>query len=335
MKLARAIVLAGALCAILLAVFLLRPKSGFRPTSRAVAMKPEAAKPASVDSTLKKVAPVQKPVDVYFLSEAAATGPSAPKSKTMRQPEVNGTRRVIDTQPVTSKADGDFISPHWSPDGLQLLFSKPGYDGLYAKGLNGGPITQITDRPNVGFKAKWGENGQIETRSNTGETQTFNPDGSPVDSVAIETDDSIVGTFTKDDTVFLRQNPGEPARAITAGADRFYGGVISPDGKYVAYNGLATGLYVQPLDGSSPPISLGEGYSPSFLPDSSGIVYNISEDDGHVLTGSDLYLSSLDGKTVSNLTQTPDQVEVNPSVSPDGSHISYEMDGVVYIATLR
>lgn len=253
----------------------------------------------------------------------------------MRQPVVNGSRKITDAHALTDKSEGDFIAPRWSPDGLQLMFSKPGYNGLYTRGVNGGTINQVTDREGVGFKSKWNENGEIETHANSGETQSFKSDGTPMDAVAYESDTSLVGAFTKDDTVYLRSAPGEEPRPITSGDDRYYGGVLSPDGKYIAYNGLNTGLYVQPVDGSSPAVSLGEGYSPSWLADGSGLVYNISRDDGHNIIASDLFLTSPDGSTVSNLTQSDGASELNPVPSPDGSHIAYEIDGVVYIATLH
>jgi Tol biopolymer transport system component len=290
---------------------------------------------ASLTTTTTRVAAAAKPVDVFFLSEGTQNTGAASRPATMRQPTITGTRTITDPRPLTSKSEGDFIAPKWSPDGLQLLFSKPGYNGLYTRAVSGGPINQITDREGVGFKSKWNETGDIETHANTGETQTFKSDGTPMDAAAYESDTSLVGAFTKDDTVYLRSAPGEQPVPITDGDDRYYGGVLSPDGKYIAYNGLNTGLYVKPVDGSGPAVSLGEGYSPSWLPDGSGLVYNISRDDGHNIIGGELYLSSPDGSQVSQLTKTDGQAELNPNVSPDGTHIAYEVDGVVYIGTLH
>ena len=81
-------------------------------------------------------------------------------------------------------------------------------------------------------------------------------------------------------------------------------------------------------------VSLGEGYSPSWLPDGSGVVYNLSVDDGHNLIASDLYLASVDGKEISNLTNSPEVIELNPSVSPGGGEVAYEVDGVVWVSQL-
>jgi Tol biopolymer transport system component len=288
---------------------------------------------SSTQASLRQIQPAQKPVDVYFLSEAGTRDPKS-KPSGMRQPDCNGSRRITNPRAITSKAEGHFLSPKWSPDGLELMFSSPGFSGLYTKGLNGGAVSQVTSKDHIGFGAEWDEDGKIKTKTNDGKKQEFESDGTPAGSVSPEEDTSVVGPFTKDDTVYYRSAEGEAALPVSQGDDRYYGGVVSPDGKYIAYNGLHTGLYVAALDGSSC-VNLGEGYSPSWLPDGSGVVYNISQDDGHYLTSSDLYLATADGSMVSNLTGTPYEVEVNPTVSPDGTQVVYEVDGVIYVGTLR
>lgn len=333
MKSARILLVVVAVAAIASAI-LLRPKAPLPRSAVSSSLDIHSDGSMRTTSTLQAAAP-KVSSDVFFLAEAGSSRTKRGNPSSMRQPNVNGTRRAGPGRAVTSRQEGNFISPKWSPDGLELLFSRPGYNGLFTKGTVDGSLTQVTDRENVGFRSKWSDRGEIETVSNSGEKQSFNPDGTPVDPVTMENDTSRVGTWTKDDTVYYRGAPGEPGVPLTQGDDRYYGGVISPDGKYVVYNGLHTGLYIQPLDSSAPPVSLGEGYSPSWLPDGSGIVYNVSQDDGHYLVGSDLYLASVDGSTISNLTQTPSEIEVNPTVSPDGSQVAYESDGVIYIAPLH
>ena len=319
---------------IVLAVVVYRTQRVRSPREAALPAQASSETPStSTQASLKQIQPAQKPVDVYFLSEAGARDPKS-KPSGMRQPECNGSRRIVNPRAITSKDEGQFLSPKWSPDGLELIFSAPGYSGLYTKGLNGGAISQVTAKEHIGFGAKWDEDGKIKTKTTDGKAQSFEPDGTPDGSASPLEDTSIVGTFTKDDTVYYRSSEGEAAVPVSQGDDRYYGGVVSPDGKYIAYNGLHTGLYVAALDGSSC-INLGEGYSPSWLPDGSGVIYNISQDDGHYLTASDLYLATIDGSVVSNLTQTPYEVEVNPTVSPDGTQVVYEVDGVIYVATLQ
>ncbi len=296
---------------------------------KASSLTAEAAGPTTNSASLGKLD------GVFFLPEADPGYASAPRPSARKLPVANGTRRLGPPKAVTSKAEGEFIAPRWSPDGLELLFSRPGYNGLYTKGVEGGKLRELTDADHVGFKSRWNPDGTITAQTNDGKVQQLGPDGTPLEAPSPMQDLDYVGAFTQDDKVYYRSAPGEPAKLISEGDDRFYGGVVSPDGRYIAYNGLHTGLYIASLDGSGRVVYLGEGHSPSWLPDGSGIVYNVSIDDGHQLLASDLYLASVDGSTISNLTQTPGQIEINPSVSPDGQWVAYEVEGVIYVAPLE
>jgi Tol biopolymer transport system component len=305
------------------------PHEGVQSAPRA---REKSARVAKIEE--KTSSSLSKLDKVFFLPEADPGYTSRLRPSSRKLPVVNGTRRIGPPRAVTNKAEGEFIVPRWSPDGLELMFSKPGYNGLFVKGVDGGTLRELTDSAHVGYKSKWNPDGTITAISNDGREQKLNPDGTPVDAPSPLDDTNYVGAFTHNDKVYYRSAPGETARVISEGDDRFYGGVVSPDGRHIAYNGLYTGLYIAALDGSHPPIYLGEGYSPSWLPDGSGIVYNISIDDGHQLLASDLYLATVDGTAISNLTQSPDQIELNPSVSPDGQWVAFEVDGVIYVAPL-
>ena len=338
MSLARVIVPAACFALILVGgvLWMRAPQGPLGPGQSAPKALSSAATPVVSGQPSRMIpSPTAMPVDVYFLSEGSAAA-SGKRTPTMRQPTVNGTRRIANAKPVTDAGAGPFVAPRFSPDGLELLFSKPGYNGLYTMGADGGAVTQVSGREGIGFRAKWTPEGTVETRGNDGENQVLKSDGTPMDAAAYESDASIVGAYTKDDAVYLRRAPGEAPVVVTPpdGADRYYGGVLSPDGKSIAYNGLHTGLYVQSLAGG-PAVHLGEGYSPQWLPDGSGVVYNISVDDGHNLLGSDLFLSSPDGTTVSNLTGGAAGIPLNPSISPDGSRLAYETEGRLFVADLR
>ncbi len=282
----------------------------------------------------KKPVQAELKPEVFFLDEAG-TDAAAKRPRANMLPKVNGTRSIANVRAITSREEGDFMSPVWSPDGLELMFSKPGFAGLYTKGILGGGITQITAKENVGFNAKWTKDGKIATKTNDGDVQEFNPDGTPAGSASPISDSSVTGPFSSNDTVFYRANPGEAPTPISAGEDRYYGGVVSPDGKHIAYNGLETGIYVRPLDGSAAPVNIGFGTNPSFLPDSSGIVYSVTQDDGHNLVAGDLYLSTLDGGQVSDLTNASPAIETKPMVSPDGGSIAFESDGVIFVGDFK
>ena len=60
-----------------------------------------------------------------------------------------------------------------------------------------------------------------------------------------------------------------------------------------------------------------EGMQPSWCPVPEGAVYCVSQDDGHHITESDLYLATITGEVL-RLTETPEALETNPSVYDEG-----------------
>ncbi len=108
----------------------------------------------------------------------------------------------------------------------------------------------------------------------------------------------------------------------------FFGAQESPSGDMVAINGLSGNLYVaSPLGGQ--PIELGRGECPSWSPDGKYLVYQVSKDDGHEVTSSEIWISSRDGKYRERLTDGSRKA-MFPSWSPDGKRLAYVVDGRLY-----
>ena len=81
---------------------------------------------------------------------------------------------------------------------------------------------------------------------------------------------------------------------------------------------------------------LGRGFNPSWV-NNSQIIYERTEDDGHVYTAGELYLMNINDKSIKTLTATSNRIEMNASVSPDGSKVIFTSftDGQIYIADLK
>ncbi len=105
--------------------------------------------------------------------------------------------------------------------------------------------------------------------------------------------------------------------------------VTSPDGRLAAFEVVGGNLYVTATDGSHF-VDLGPGHRPQWSPDSQWIAFMRTEDDGHVLTASDLFATTADGSTTVRLTDTRGSLEMNPSWSPDGSRIAYDDGRSIY-----
>ena len=79
--------------------------------------------------------------------------------------------------------------------------------------------------------------------------------------------------------------------------------------------------------------NLGKGHEPAWNSRSNKIAYMITQDDGHVITSSDIYIINADGTKKTNLTNTPNKLEMRPDWHPGEKWIIYDLDGLgpIYI----
>jgi Tol biopolymer transport system component len=112
--------------------------------------------------------------------------------------------------------------------------------------------------------------------------------------------------------------------------------VISPDGSKLAFEVYGGNMHVMNVDGTGL-IDLGVGYRPQWSPDSEYLAYIITEDDGYRFTQSDIYTIKIDGSDKTNLTNTSDILEMDPSWSPEGDHIAFDTytEGGIYIVGIE
>lgn len=137
-----------------------------------------------------------------------------------------------------------------------------------------------------------------------------------------------------DNELWVVDENGEPRKLLDVeGEPGYFSPQTSPDGDVVAAPGLSGKLYIADIAGG-PPVDLGMGQNPAWSRDGRYLVYEVVNDNGHDITGSDLWMVSRDGKWKKRLTVT-DGLERYPSWSPDGSTIIYEMNGKIYTAPIE
>jgi Tol biopolymer transport system component len=111
--------------------------------------------------------------------------------------------------------------------------------------------------------------------------------------------------------------------------------VWSPDRTNIVYS-QGDALMIMENDGSKKR-ELVRGHHPSWSPDGRMLVYDVPQDDGHRILGSDLYVINADGTEPSRLTNTPEVLECDPAWSPDGKRIAYRTEdtGQIWVLWLE
>lgn len=139
---------------------------------------------------------------------------------------------------------------------------------------------------------------------------------------------------TADNELWVVDENGEHKKLIdVAGEPGYFSPQVSPNGDAVAANGLSGNLYIADLAGGTP-VQLGTGQNPAWSPDGRFLIYEVVTEDGHNMTGSELWIASRDGKLKQRLTNT-EGLERYPSWSPDGRTIVYELDGRIVYAPVE
>ncbi len=261
-----------------------------------------------------------------FLTEASAGNNSASNIVMDGQPEANGNRRLEDIIAVTENSQGEFLSPVWAPDSSSLFVVRKDSSQLLRVYLQGTAVTRAEEvSPS---DAPWLEMGEDERGNPVARRKTTND---------FSEDGEAAGAFIRDDKVYFRDKPGSAPRTLAEGDDIFTTAVTSPDGKQVAYLSPHTGLYIQSIsEGSEASSQTPQAVDPEWLPDSSGVLFRWyrMDENGKPAAG-DIYLVTVTGGIISNLTNTPDQAEGDSAVSPDSSRIAFELNGKILVGRLK
>ncbi len=111
---------------------------------------------------------------------------------------------------------------------------------------------------------------------------------------------------------------------------------LSPDGSKMAFEVVGGNLHVMNVDGTGL-VDLGAGFRPGWSPAGKWIIYQVSEDDGHAFTSSDVFVIKTDGSEKTNLTQTADIYEMNPAWSPTADRIAFDVGeaGAIYVMDIE
>lgn len=234
--------------------------------------------------------------------------------------------RLADSRQVLR---GDYLQPRFSPDGRELLVTGPQLRGLYLAPLTGAPVRTITEEAEAGVHARWQSDGTIAYRAlRAGSRRDLVTDRAG----AVRTAAAPAAVAVANDDRMYVQRGGQLIEIGTG--DRFFGPVVSPDGDRVAFSGLATGLHVYTRS-TGALVRVGTGTAPAWSPDGKRLAFEVTEDDGHAIVASDLYVYDVAAGRTTRLTATDSTIERRPSFSPDGANLAFDDNtGGVFVGRL-
>lgn len=306
------------------------PESVVYSQDIAVAPEPEPTVVEAPQSATPKV-PEKEVEELRFLPGSVSLAERDSSKMLSDSPLAEGNRRLSGVRAITTAAEnGDFLNPRISPDGLQVLVTRPGYEGVYVVSIHGGEPIKIAE--GNAARARWTPEGRIAVPDGYGNERIYGTDGTLLETRPAEkTEDRAL---VRDDAIYVADGEGG-MRPLTGSDDRYFNPVISPDGSKVVYTGLHSGLYVAPVDGSEEPTYLGPGTNAQWSPDGSGLLYDVTQDDGHSLMEGDIYFVDSDLRSRSNLTEGDSLIGQLPSMGPDGETVVFESEGSIYLGSMQ
>ncbi len=212
---------------------------------------------------------------------------------------------------------GAFAAPRLAPDGRHVALPARDLGSLYVARVANGALQRLATGRRVGLAPRWHDDGRALAFRAPGQSPTAVPllartlDGS---DVLPEAPAHGVRAWVADDVVYAWRDG--TLSTLSPPGDRYFHVRVAPDGAHVVFWGLRTGLHLVRLSGDRR-FELGSGGHPSFDPTGQWLVFERTEDEGAQLVSGDLFLLDLrhpDDAPVA-LTQTPDRIELAPSIA--------------------
>ena len=266
---------------------------------------------------------------------------------------IQGGFTLKNVQAVTSGEE--FSMPVWSPDGSKLLVSSAHGMKLHLVDLQSNSVTQLSDVEGSGFNASWSPDGtvvyfryksdplqvhpeikSIQLSDRQVKSSDLNPNGLLSASKARADKDLVVSINIETLGIEAETKDGSKSWAVTHDDGQYYRPILSPDQQYVVVN-QGSEMLLYAADGSGYIKNLGTGLAGSWSPDGKHILAFLDEsNDGHTISGAELYMIDVESGSLSALTQTEDVYELWPNWSADGKRIAYEdaRSGNIYVADI-
>jgi Tol biopolymer transport system component len=270
---------------------------------------------------------------------------------------------VIDIKKITNLKDGEFAYPQFSPDGKQLLLTRPDYVGLSVLTLSNNKNQIITDKFGAGYEPVMSYNGQ-KVYYRCDEYEGMKKYSSIIEKDLKKRSEKIL--INKERNVSSPQIVNNKVVYTVENSlkETKIEGISNPTRSdkselYVKIEDLKIAIYQNGKKVIITPNGDGGYIWASLSPDKTKILYtcagqgtficdldgkiistlgrldspkwynnnwiigDITVDDGHQIKKSDIFMATVDGKTKKQLTNTDDEIELYPSASSVDGKIVY------------
>jgi Tol biopolymer transport system component len=240
---------------------------------------------------------------------------------------------TIDT---LTRAMGAGFRPSWSPGSDAMAARLTSFEGnrkmsqfvlLYLDGTSEA-LTEV--QPSLQGVPVWSKSGEFIYLNSSNRFQSYSPT-----SAGSKPSSGVLPYLNTFDIYLHDLGTGQESKVFDT-PERILYLEISPSETQFVYTTASENLWIADMDGSRPR-KLGRGYAPSWSPDGNWIACMLTEDDGHVITQSEILIYNADTGASRLLSSTPDIHEMHPAWSPDGNWIAYgnEIDGRIWVVEIE
>lgn len=239
----------------------------------------------------------------------------------------------------------NFSHPSISPDGNTIVMFERGKPGEFNALHQWTPdsLNEIMRDENVSTYVNWEDTTHFSMRERAKpfERDTkhlkFNlKNKKPTLKSIQQNQDNAFVVYDADDVIILESKKTKTLQAISdIRSDRYYAPVLSPDQKFVAFNGLSSGVHLFDIEANAVVFIASKATSPAFSPDGKFLIYAVTSDNGHEVESGDFVIINLQKRTYQYISNPNQEIRIRATLSQNAEFISYQTkDGEIFRAQL-
>ena len=233
----------------------------------------------------------------------------------------------------------DLSYPSISPDGHQVLLYEQGNPGepntLHLWTQDSSQISPVLSDHEVSGYISWQDEQTWQMRKRSApfirhaSVRTYAMDNPKKLNLRANTTpvQPSLTVYDANDIIVLENAKNQTLQAISDSRhDRYYAPIISPDQRYIVFNGLTTGIHLFDVAKNAVVYVGASGTNPAFSPDGRYLIYAQTTDNGHEYTSGDLILIDLKKHTSRSIANPHKEIRLRGTISDHAKKIVYETD---------